>query len=175
MAHSRRETPAKKVLGRFRANDQESVNTNAFSTEPPTFFEPMAANQLSVGSQGSERSKAPKSTKTGPPRSRKSSVKRTIVASSDQKSTSSASHSSGITVLAIRPQSSSIAAKWSAPTEPAPKTPPPPKNQQFHFSPEKLRIKSPYYLLLLKCTPGPDPLTLLPYKKCPTIYLQAHQ
>lgn len=59
-----------------------------------------------------------------------------------------------------------IAAKPFALDQQVPSTPPPPTKASNSKSMESLRIKALYHLLLQKCTPGPDPLTLLPYKKC---------
>lgn len=63
-------------------------------------------------------------------------------------------------------ESPPIAAKRFALDQQVPSTPPPPTKASNSKSMESLRIKALYHLLLEKCTPGPDPLTLLPYKKC---------
>lgn len=59
-----------------------------------------------------------------------------------------------------------IAAKRFALEQRVPSTPQPSTKAYSFNSIEALRIKALYNLLLQKCTPGPDPLTLLPYKKC---------
>lgn len=59
-----------------------------------------------------------------------------------------------------------IAAKRFALDQQVLSTPQPPAKASNFNSVETLRIKALYNLLLQKCTPGPDPLTLLPYKKC---------